>query len=308
MTHARRIVSLVPAATDIVSALGLGERVVGISHECDDPSLSGGLPRLTRSLVPDGSSGEIDRAVRTRARARQPLYELDRETLERLAPDLIVTQGLCDVCAVAEDEVRAAACALPVEARVLALEPRVLEDLFTGIEQIAAAAGVSERGARVVGRHRERVARVERMAGRRPPQRIAFLEWLDPPFGAGHWNPELIRLAGGEDPFGRTGEPARTISWEHVVGWRPEVVFVASCGHDVERAARDFARVLTERDWRGVPAVGSGRIWFADGTRYFSRPGPGLVDSLELLAHALDPHAPALPAAMRVREALRRSA
>jgi iron complex transport system substrate-binding protein len=290
-----RIASLLPSATDIVCALGLGDHLVAISHECDDPSPARALPRVTASLIPDGTAGEIDRAVRERVGARQPLYALDSAALARVAPDLIVTQALCDVCAVAEEDVRAVACALPSAPRVVNLEPRTLDDLYVCIRQVAAAAGVAPAGEQLVGRLEARVAVVAQRAEDRPRHRMVFLEWLDPPFSSGHWNPEIVRLAGGHDPFGRPGEPARTLRWDDVVAWRPEVVFVACCGFDADRALADLRGSARPPGWDDLPAVRAGRVYVADGARYFSRPGPGLVDSLELLAHALDPDAHARP-------------
>ena len=286
-----RIASLLPAATDIVCALGLAERLVAISHECDDPSPGRTLPRVTASLIPDASSGEIDRAVRERVGARQPLYALDAAALTAAAPDLIVTQALCDVCAVAEADVRAAACALPSAPRVLNLEPRTLGDLYVCIRQVAAAAAVAPAGEALVRSLQARVDAVARRAAGRPRRRMVFLEWLDPPFSCGHWNPELVALAGGEDPFGRTGEPARAIAWSDVVAWQPEVVFVACCGHDPERALADLGAAAKGPGWDEVPAVRAGQVFVDDGARSFSRPGPGLIDSLERLADALDPAA-----------------
>jgi iron complex transport system substrate-binding protein len=295
-----RIVSLLPSATEIVCALGLEDRLVGVTHECDFPESVRRLPKVTRTLIPaDAPSAEIDRLVRERLRTDGALYALDLPTLEELRPDLIVTQTLCDVCAVAEEEVRAAACALPGSPRVVNLEPETLSELFAAIRQVAEAAGVERRGDEVVRRLTTRIEAVAaRAAGRRHRPRVALLEWLDPPFSCGHWNPELVRLAGGVEGLGRTGRPSRTLRWEEVVAWRPEVVVIACCGFGIERTLQDAPQLRSVPGWQDLPAVRSGRVYVADGSHYFSRPGPRLVDSLEILAHALDPEVHGPPAGL----------
>jgi iron complex transport system substrate-binding protein len=295
-----RIVSLLPSATEMICALGLEDALVGVTHECDFPPAVRGLPAVTRTRIPAGaSSAEIDRLVREQLQQAPALYTLDRDALAALRPDLIVTQALCDVCAVAEAEVQAAACDLPGAPRVLNLEPQSLEGVFEAIGQVAAAAGVPERGAAVVGALRARVeavaARSARMA-RRP--RVALLEWLDPPFSSGHWSPELVALAGGVEVLGRAGERSRTLTWDEVAAAAPEVVVLALCGFDVERSLQDVPAVESHPAWRSLPAVREGRVYVVDGSAYFSRPGPRLVDSLEILAHALDPAAHPLPSGL----------
>lgn len=295
-----RIVSLLPSATEMICVLGLEDRLVGVTHECDFPAAVRGLPKVTRTLIPgDAASSQIDRLVRERLQAQGTLYTLDLPALEALRPDLIVTQGLCDVCAVAEDEVRAAAGGLPGNPRIVNLEPRTLSAVFAAIRQVAAAAGVGQRADEVVARLEARVEAVAARAARRPDQpRVALLEWLDPPFSCGHWSPELVRLAGGVEGLGREGEPSRTLRWNEVLAWRPEVVFIACCGFGVERTLKDVAPLQSIPGWRDLPAVNAGRVYVTDGSQYFSRPGPRLVDSLEILAHALDPAACPLPAGL----------
>lgn len=292
-----RIVSLLPSATEIVCALGLEEHLVGVTHECDFPPSVRRLPAVTRTLIPaDATSGEIDALVRARLTTGGALYTLDLPVLEALRPDLIVTQALCDVCAVAEQEVRAAACALPGGPRVINLEPQRLADVFAAIRQVARAAGVEAAADIVVARLEARVAAVTaRGAGiaRRP--RVALLEWLDPPFCCGHWSPELVRLAGGVEGLGREGHPSRTLEWDEVRAWAPEVVVIACCGYSVERTLRDLPALWRLPAWDGLPAVRAGRVYLVDGSHYFSRPGPRLVDSLEILAHALHPDVHPLP-------------
>jgi iron complex transport system substrate-binding protein len=246
--------------------------------------------------------------VRERQRAGQALYALDGERLAEARPDLILTQRLCGVCAVGDDDVRAAVRDFPSPPRVLDLEPRSLADVLAAVRQVAEAADARAAGERLVAELAGRIARVEAAAARmaRRP-RVAFLEWLDPIFGGGHWNPELVRRAGGSDRHGREGEAARVVEWAEVVAARPEVLFVACCGYDVRRTREDLAALASRDGWDDLPAVRADRIHVADGARFFSRPGPGLVDSLEMLAHALDPEAHAVPAgatpAVKVRAA-----
>lgn len=290
------IVSLLPSATEIVGLLGLGEQLVGVTHECDFPHFVRSLPKVTRTLIPaSATSAEIDRLVREQLRKKQALYELDTETLAQLEPDLIVTQALCDVCAVAEEEVRAAACALPSRPRVLNLKPQTLAEVFASIQQVAAAAGVESLGDEIVQVLAERVATVTHRAAGRPRPRVAFLEWLDPPFSSGHWTPELIEIAGGVDCLGTAGARSRTVHVDEILAARPEIVFIACCGYSTARALEDLPRLAATPGWTDLPAVRSGRVYVADGSQYFNRPGPRLVDSLELLAHALDPTAHPLP-------------
>ncbi len=292
-----RIVSLLPSATEIICALGLEDRLVGVTHECDFPASVQQLPKVTRTLIPtEASSGEIDRLVRKRLQTARALYTLDLPLLQELRPDLIVTQALCDVCAVAEDEVRAAACTLPGGPRVINLEPQTLSEVLASIRQVATAAGVDRRADAVISGLTARVeAVVARAASRRHRPRVALLEWLDPPFSCGHWSPELVRLAGGVEGLGQEGQPSRTLSWRDVLTWQPEVVFVACCGFSVERTLRDLAALQFVPGWQDVPAVRSGRVYVTNGSHYFSRPGPRLVDSLEILAHALHPEVHPLP-------------
>ena len=296
-----RIVSLLPSATEIICALGLEDQLVGVTHECDHPASVASLPKVTRTLVPtDASSADIDRLVRERLAGGTALYSLDLETLERLAPDLIVTQALCDVCAVAEDEVRSAACALPNLPPVLNLEPETLDEVLTSIGDVAAAAHVAPRGARVIAELRARIERVtERAARATTHPRVALLEWLDPPFSPGHWNPELIRMAGGVDGLGRAGQKSRTLAWSEVIAFQPEVVLISCCGFTAERAMQDVAIAERVPGWDDLPAVRDARVFVTDGAAYFSRPGPRLVDSLELLAHVIDPRVHPLPSAVQ---------
>ena len=295
-----RIVSLLPSATEMICALGLEDQLVGVTHECDFPAFVRGLPKVTNTLIPtDAPSPEIDRLVRQRLETTRALYTLNLPMLEQLRPDLIVTQALCDVCAVAEEEVQAAACSLPGSPRVINLEPQTLSQVFGAIRQVAAAAGVSPKGEEVV---EGLAARVEGVVARRTAlrsrPRVALLEWLDPPFSCGHWSPELVRLAGGVEGLGREGRPSRTLRWDEVIEWQPEVVFIACCGFDVARTMDDVPLLQRVPGWQDLLAVRLGQVYVTDGSHYFSRPGPRLVDSLEILAHTLDPIVHPLPAGL----------
>ncbi|HBI46659.1 MAG TPA: cobalamin-binding protein [Planctomycetales bacterium] len=292
-----RIVSLLPSATEIICALGLRDKLVGVTHECDFPPHVLDLPKVTQTLIPhDAPSAEIDRLVRERLKTQRALYTLDLPILQSLRPDLIVTQTLCDVCAVAEEEVRAAACALPGRPRVVNLEPLTLADVFATVRQVAAAAGVERQSARVLRRLEARVAAVAegtKVLRRRP--RVTLLEWIDPPFSCGHWSPELVRLAGGVEGLGQEGRPSRSLNWQEVCDWRPEALFIACCGFTESRTMQDLPILRSYPGWDDLPCVRDGRVYVVDGSAYFSRPGPRLVDSLEILAHALHPNFHPLP-------------
>jgi len=289
--QAMRIVSLLPSATEIVCALGLRAQLVGVTHECDYPPDVSSLPKVTRTLIPkDATSGEIDQMVREQLRSQNALYSLDMDTLSRLKPDVIVTQTLCNVCAVAEQEVCAAAEALPGRPIVINLEPQTLLEVIQSVRTVGHTLGVGETAERVADELERRVRLVRgRSRCLRNPTRVLLLEWLDPPFSSGHWNPELVRLAGGIEVLGREGERSQTLTWEAVVEAAPEVVVVSCCGFDVERTMRDIELLGDHVHWRQIPAVRSGRTYVVDGSQYFSRPGPRLVDSLEILARAVHP-------------------
>ena len=303
-----RIVSLLPSATEIVCQLGLRDQLVGVSHECDWPELVRGLPRVTRSLIPAAAtSREIDSLVRERLRTARALYTLDLPTLIALRPDLIVTQALCDVCAVAEDEVRSAARSLPSRPQVVKLEPASLDGVFDCLRQVGAADGCVERAEQEIAELKSRVAAVaERSAGVPPNERprVVVLEWIDPPFSSGHWTPELVELAGGREVVGVAGQRSRMLDWQQIVAARPDVMLIACCGFDVERTLADLPILRGYPGWNDLPCVRSGRVYVVDGNAYFSRPGPRLVDALEILAHtlhmAVHPLPPGLSAAKRL--------
>jgi iron complex transport system substrate-binding protein len=297
-TMPERIVSLLPSATEILCALGLEDQLVGVTHECDYPRSVMRLPKVTKTLIPtDASSSEIDALVRDRLGAQSALYALDMDALEKLQPDLIVTQSLCDVCAVAEEEVKSAACTLSSMPGVLNLEPETLNEMLLSIREVGVGTQNEDRALAVIeslwGRVAAVVARGQRVTHR---PRVALLEWLDPPFSTGHWNPELVQLAGGVDGLGTAGEKSRMLRWSQVIAWQPEVVLISCCGFTAERTMQEVGLLQSVQDWEHVPAVRDGRVYVTDGSSYFSRPGPRLVDSLELLAHVIHPDVHALPA------------
>jgi iron complex transport system substrate-binding protein len=286
--HRPRIASLLPGATEIALALGLRQSLVAVSHSCDFPGRVARLPRVTRTRIPkEATSCEIDRIVRAALARGESLYQLDAECLDALEPDLILTQGICQVCAVGPGEVANALPALRSQPEVLSLEPRTLDETFAAILRVGDAANRAGRAERVVGALKRRVEAVRaRQRPRRRP-RVAFLEWIDPPICGGHWNPELVALAGGEDGLGRPGEPSRTLAWEELLDWQPDVLVVACCGYTVERTRADLALLCSRPDVAQLPCIQSGRVYVADGMSLFSRPGPSLVTSLEVLVEMI---------------------
>ncbi|MBA2765230.1 MAG: cobalamin-binding protein [Thermoleophilaceae bacterium] len=288
-----RIASLVPSATETLFALGLGEQVVAVTHECDFPEQALEAAQLTRSVLPEGlGPAEIDAAVRDRTDGGQAIYELDGELLIELEPDLIVTQALCEVCAVSVDDVRAVAERMSPPPLVLPLDPTTLGEVMTDIRTVADAAGVPAQGDALLAELADRIEVVASAvaAGERPA--VAALEWLDPPFIGGHWVPQLIDLAGGIDVLGLPGERSRTAEWSDLEAAQPEIVVCMPCGYDAERSAQE-AFAYEDR----LDALEARAVFAVDASAYFSRPGPRLVDGLELLAALLHPEltGPPLP-------------
>jgi iron complex transport system substrate-binding protein len=284
-----RTVSMLPAATEIVGALGLMDQLVAVSHECDYPEEANHRPRVTHCEIYGKGlpSSEIDRWVSERLAAGAALYTLDERSLRELSPDLILTQKLCDVCAPAYGSVAALAAALPSRPRVLNLEPMSLADVFGNIRAVAAAMGHAERADAVCQELERRVAAVaERVAACDRPT-VFVMEWTEPIYNAGHWTPELVRLAGGRALLSPEGAHSVRVPWEEVRAADPEVLVIACCGHRVERTKQDLPRLKALPGWQEQRAVRSGRVYVADGTALFSRPGPRLVDTLEMLAAAL---------------------
>lgn len=286
-----KIVSLLPSATEIVCALGLEDSLVAVTHECDYPPSVKDKPIITRSLLADGlTSAEIDAAVRKQLGAGKSLYTIDQKLLADLAPDVILTQQLCDVCAVSYDDVQAAVRALPKPPRVLNLEPTTLADVLGKVTQVGQSTGRGEEAAALTANLWARVERVRALAEaaeHRP--RTVLLEWIEPLFGGGHWDPELVQIAGGSDLIGSLHQPSTQISWDAVREFAPEVLVVAQCGFGVLRTLEDMPTLEALPGYAEMPAVHSDRVFVVNGSDYFSRPGPRLVDSLELLAALLHP-------------------
>jgi iron complex transport system substrate-binding protein len=280
-----RIVSLVPSATETLFALGVGDEVTAVTHECDHPPEALDLPRVTRDVIGPGlPPDEIDRAVRELTEQGRAIYELDEHALRSLAPDLIVTQALCAVCAVSIDDVRAVAERMDPAPEIVALDPHTLGEVLGDVRTLAQATDAKVAGDELVRAAAARIDRVRLAVRGAPPVPVAALEWLDPVYVAGHWTPQLIEYAGGLDLLGLPGERSETRSWDAIAAAEPEVVVCMPCGYDALRAleeAESYADELAELGARRVVAV--------DAAAYFSRPGPRLVDGLELLAHVLHP-------------------
>jgi iron complex transport system substrate-binding protein len=299
-----RIASLVPSATELLFALDLGDSVVAVTHECDYPPAAERLPHLTRSVIPDGlAAGEVDAAVRERTSRGEALYELDEERLRELDVDLIVTQAVCEVCAVSFDDVRAVAERLPTQPRVLSLDPSTLGEVLADVPRLAEAAEAEAAGERLVEEAGARIEAVERAVEGAPRPRVAALEWLDPIYIGGHWVPQMIELAGGEDVLGLPGERSHTVGWAEVEAAAPEVVLAMPCGYYAEQAAAEALRHNERLAGLGV------RVVAVDAAAYFSRPGLRLVEGIELLGHLLHPELVDAPPSRRSIEVdLERSA
>jgi iron complex transport system substrate-binding protein len=287
-----RIISLLPAATEIAAALGLMEDVVGVSHECDFPKEANARPRVTHCPVHNAglTSVEVDQWVRRALQDKGTIYTIDEPLLRELRPDVILTQKLCDVCAVSYGTVARLAETLPGPPKVVNLEPTSLADIFDDIRRVADACGVLWRAEKLVTRLSERVELVRRRAKRvsyRP--RCFLMEWVEPPFCSGHWGPELVEIAGGCDSLGRRHQPSAQVDWRAVVNIRPEIIVLALCGYDISRARCDYEVLRSFPDFDSLPAAHDGEIYLVDASAYFARPGPRIVDSLEILAGILHP-------------------
>lgn len=282
-----RIVSLLPALTELVCALGRGDGLVGVTHECDFPPGVELLPHLTRSRIsPSASSSAIDAMVSEQA---GQLYDLDAPLLARLEPDLILTQTQCDVCAVNETAVRGAAAVLPGSPHVESVNPTCLAEVHAMFRRVGDLLGAREAAERLIADFHETAGEIARRVGSLGRPRAVLLEWLDPPFAAGHWNPELVALAGGQEVLGQPAEPSRRVSWDDLARARPEVIMVAPCGFTLDRSRAEWPGFAAREEWRRLPAVANGRVILADGSAFFARPGPRLETSLRIAAAALHP-------------------
>jgi len=281
-----RIVSLIASATEMVAALGQLENLVGRSHECDYPESVRSLPVCTKPRIPvDGDSREIDRLVKETARTSVSIYDVFEDVLEQLEPTHILTQIQCEVCAVSLRDVEAAiARGMKTKARIVSLQPNSLADIWDDFRRAAVALGIEQRGEEVIAALQARMHPVSRD----PAPRVACIEWIEPLMAAGNWTPELIALAGGVDIFGQPGRHSPWLTWEQLKAADPDVIIVAPCGFDLERTAAEMYWLTNRPDWSSLRAVNDGRVYLADGNQYFNRPGPRVVETLEILIEILD--------------------
>ena len=287
-----RIVSLLPAATEIAATLGLMPNLVGVSHECDFPKEADERPRVTHCPVDNASltSREVDEWVRQTLREKGTIYTIDEPLLRDLRPDVILTQKLCDVCAVGHGTVARLAATLPGPPMIVNLEPSSVSDIFEDIRRVGQTCGVTHRAEEVVVELSRRVENIRERAARISERPRCFLmEWVDPPFCSGHWGPELVAIAGGEDRLGQRHRPSIQIKWEAVLEARPQIIILAFCGYNVDRARREYELLREFPEFSALPAAQNGQVFIVDGNAYFSRPGPRIVDSLEILAGILHP-------------------
>ena len=286
-----RICCLLPSATEIVFSLGLGDQVVAVTHECDYPSDALKLPVVTRTaLAEGGNSRDIDHHVTQAAHTGSSIYALDQELIARLEPDLILTQELCDVCAVSYEAARTVVQRLPGERTILSLGPSTIEGILETITQVADAAGVPKRGEAVVAEMKAQIGRVAALASIAPLRpRVFAMEWLDPPYTAGHWVPEMVRLAGGLDALGRPGASSYQTTWPDIARWDPKIVVLMPCSFHLERTLEEFAQLTLPPDWHRLTAVTNGRVYAVDSASYFSRSGPRAAVGLEILAEIIHP-------------------
>jgi len=287
-----RIVSLLPSTTEIVCALGLEDALVGITHECDYPPSVANKPRLTSSRISHEtmSSAEIDHAVRSQLDGHGSIYDLDERQLRDLKPDLILTQELCEVCAVNYRTVERAARIFAAESKVVSLEPNTIDDIFENIRavgELTARAREAEKLIRSLHARLDRIQEKSADVDRRP--RTLMLEWLEPPFAPGHWVPEQVAIAGGDHAFGKAGQRSVTTTAEEISAYAPEVIVLIPCGYYKEDILRQLPSARLPAGWNDLPAVRAGEVWATDATAYFSRPGPRVVDGAGILAGILHP-------------------
>lgn len=287
-----RIVSFLPSATEMVCALGLGDQLVGITHECDYPPEVAVKPIVVRNVLPieQMSQPEIDVAVTQRMRDGLSLYEVDEKLLKELAPDIILTQDLCQVCAPSGNEVTQALGLLPKKPQILWLTPKSLEEIFDNLRELGEATGRAKAAQELIaaGRARlEKIAAVTRNFSNRP--RVFCMEWLDPVYCSGHWLPEMVKIAGGVDALGRKGTDSVRIPWEDALKWAPEVLIITPCGFNLDKVIEQTPQLFNYPSWSDLPAFRHNRVYAVDANSYFARPGPRVVDGTELLAHLIHP-------------------
>ena len=287
-----RVCSLLPSATEIAFALGLGNEVVGVTHECDYPAEAKGKPVIVHSAVDSSrlTSSEIDHQVGELLQAGKNLYTIDDETFIAAAPDVILTQGLCDVCALDYNDVVKASQRLPGKPTIVSLIPHCLTDVLDDILRVGEATQRCREAESLVRELKQRIEEVRCLAARSSTvPRVACIEWFDPIYAAGHWVPEMVELAGGNDGLGVKSEPSAKIQWTEILEFQPEILVLMPCGFGVQRATQESKLLKKLESWNKIPAVKSGNVFVANGHAYFSRPGPRLADGLEILAQIIHP-------------------
>jgi iron complex transport system substrate-binding protein len=292
MNPSPRIISFLPSATEMACALGLSEQLVGITHECDYPPSVMQKPVVVSSAVSMATmtQAEIDSIVRERIRNGQSLYQVDEKLLQEFAPDLILTQDLCQVCAPSGNEVTQALTALPKKPEILWLTPKSLDQIAQNLRDLGEATGRLEKAEELIAQGRATLDQIAERAGAavsRP--RVFCMEWLDPVYCSGHWVPEMVRIAGGVDHLGHEGSDSIRVAWDEVLAWRPEVLVIMPCGFHLDQVIELAPRLCALSGWRELPAVQQGRVYAVDASSYFARPGPRVVEGTELLAHLLHP-------------------
>jgi iron complex transport system substrate-binding protein len=292
MDAARQIVSFLPSATEMICALGLADRLAGVTHECDFPPVVRDKPIVVRSAIPtEGlSQSEVDAAVTERLRQGLSLYQVDEELLQGIAPDLIVTQDLCQVCAPSGNEVAQVLNSLRTRPKILWLTPKSLGQIFENLQELGLATGRQQQAEEIIAEGQARLGRLAAEASRLPARpRVFCMEWIDPVYCSGHWVPEMVRIAGGVDKLGREGADSVRVSWNDVVEWAPEVLVVMPCGCGLAKAAEQARQLFCYPGSCELPAVRNSRVYAVDANSYFARPGPRVVEGTELLAHLLHP-------------------
>ena len=287
-----RIVSLIASSTEIVCELGLGDSLVGRSHECDFPLWVKKLPECTETKFPTtGTSPEIDDLIKDIVRRGLSVYRVHEDRLKELSPDVVITQIQCEVCAVSEKDVKEALCNwLESRPKIVSLNPGGLKEIWNDIRAIAAATGVPEKGESLITRYQDRMNAIEtksKTLSHRPT--VACIEWIEPLMSAGNWMPELVEKAGGTNLFGTAGIHSPYMKWEELVAKDPEVIFILPCGWDIERAKSEMHYLTTRAEWKNLRSVRSNRVYVCDGNQYFNRPGPRVVESLEIMAEVIHP-------------------
>jgi iron complex transport system substrate-binding protein len=287
-----RIISLLPSATEIVFALGLGDQLDGVTYECDHPAEATSKPVVSDTALPQDrplAPGEVDRLVAGFMDRGEPIYRLDKRLIQEIQPDLILAQDLCRVCAVPSGQVEEALAELGCRAQVVSLDPNTIDDILEGIVRVGRATGTEPRAEELVAALRDRIERVRRTALRLPTIRTLCLEWSDPPFAAGHWIPGMVEIAGGTNLLLEAGQPSARVTWRQVADALPEVIVFMPCGYYLEEAEAEAERLYQQPEFAGTPAARSGTVLAVDASSYFSRPGPRIVDGLEMLAWAIHP-------------------